>query len=117
MEKFVSPIWTNHSEAHGFSPGLCSSLTELELISTNSRIKYEYELVTNSAESCNFLMPPRRRLAAEKQQKIPKQRAIWRQVVGLHFYPSIALPFSFLFISIVAIAFLVILGEVWHHLD
>jgi hypothetical protein len=132
-----------------FSPGLCLRLAQFELISTNSRIKFEYELccfeyelccfapsstTTNpafnsaeqqrtglnqdqasgayiySAERCNFLMPPRRRLAAEKQHKIPKKRAIWREVVGLHFYPSIALPFFFLFISTVAIAFLIILG-------
>jgi hypothetical protein len=121
---------------------LCLRLAQFELISTNSRIKFEYELccfapsstTTNpafnsaeqqrtglnqdqasgayiySAERCNFLMPPRRRLAAEKQHKIPKKRAIWREVVGLHFYPSIALPFFFLFISTVAIAFLIILG-------
>jgi len=33
--------------------------------------------------------------AAQEQRKIPKQRAMWREVAGRHFYPPTALPILF----------------------
>jgi len=38
--------------------------------------------------------------AAQEQRKIPKQRAMWREVAGRHFYPPTAPPIFFLLLNL-----------------